>query len=486
MKVSRAAILVFFVLALAYAYFYLDPGSNGNTRLALTMAIVKDGSLNIDKFIASGYNTGDLAFYQGKYYIDKAIGSSVLGVVAYYPIYSVLGWFGKALNVAQESHLLTLLVIGLPSAVAGTLMFMLCEYLSKSRFRAFIATLAIALGTIYFPFSAIYFGHVLAASLLFGAFFIIFLLKIQPVRPKILVLCTFLIGLLLGLAFLTDMTTAVVILPLGAYYFYVLWSRKLLRRVAAWVPPALGGLTPIMVMVAYNLQVYGAPFASGYEYLWNPAFKAGMAQGIMGIGLPKLPVLFYETFHPALGIFWESPVLLMALVGGFFMWRQKQYRAELAVATFACIAYLLLNAGYYMWWGGRSVGARNLIPMLPFLCLPLIFVPRKIFPIVIGLTFVSVAQMGLVAAGGIGAPDGIFSQLSSIGFLEYNPIYDYCLRQLMAGKFLWNIGNDFFGLKGWVSLLPITIVVLGATIGMAFFPSRSGQNHQPQAGCVRF
>ncbi len=475
-KLTRAAGLVFLVLALAYAYFYMEPGSNGNTRLALTMAMVKDGTLNIDKYIASGYTTGDLALYQGKYYIDKAIGSSVLGAAAYYPIYNVLGWFGVTLVMAQEKHLLTLLVIGLPAAVAGTLMFMVGEYLSKSRFRAFVATLAVGLGTMYFPFSAIYFGHVLAASLLFGAFFIIFLIKIQPLRTRTLYLCTFLAGLLLGLAFLTDMTTAVVILPLAAYYFYVLWTRKLLRRALAWVFPALGGLAPILLMVAYNLQVYGVPFVTGYEYLWNPAFKEGMAQGIMGIGLPKLPVLFYETFHPAQGLFWQSPVLIMALVGGFFMLRQKQFRAELAVAAFACVAYLLLNAGYYMWWGGHSFAPRNILPMLPFLSLPLVFVPRKAFPAVILLTVVSVAQMGIVAASGTGVTDDNYMELSSKGFFEYSSIYNYCLQKLIAGQFTWNMGSDFFGLKGWASLLPLSIVVSGASLGMAFFSARSGQN----------
>ena len=45
MKVTKASALVFLMLTLAYAYFYQDPAYNGNTRLALTMAIVKEGQL---------------------------------------------------------------------------------------------------------------------------------------------------------------------------------------------------------------------------------------------------------------------------------------------------------------------------------------------------------------------------------------------------------------------------------------------------------
>ncbi len=476
MKLTKAAVLVFFLLAVAYGYFYQDPESNGNTRLALTMAIVKERRLNIDTFIAAGYTTGDLAFYQGKFYIDKPVGSSVIGAVAYYPIYRVLRHFRITLSVTDEKHLLTFLVIGLLSAIAGTLIYILCEYLSKSRFRAFIVTLAIALGTMSFPFSVAYFGHQLAASLLFGAFFLIFLIKVQPDLGRIQNFYIFLIGLLLGLAFLTDLTTAVIILPLIIYFVYVLWTRRMLRRATAWVIPALGGLIPILVMVAYNIQVYGQPFASGYQYLWDPVFKEGMSHGIMGIGLPKFDVLFYETFHPAQGIFWQSPVLLMALVGGVFMLRDRQVLPEFAIAAISFVAYLLLNAGYFMWWGGHSFTVRQVVPMMPFLCLPLIFVPKKIFPIVMVLTFVSVAQMGIVAASRISVPDDNILKISTSGFFEFSAIYDYCLKQLIAGNFAWNIGNGFIGLKSWASLLPISITVLGAVLFMAFFPTRMNRN----------
>ncbi len=485
MKFTKAAALVFFVLALAYGYFYQDPAYNGNTRLALTMSIVKQGRLNIDDIISKpGYKTGDLATYDGKFYTDKAIGSSVLGAVVYYPIYRLLGHYRIFLSVPDEKHLLTFLIIGLPSAIAGTLIFILGEYLSKSRFRAFIVTLAIALGTMSFPFSVIYLGHQLAAVFLFGAFFFIFLIKTLPDPARLKIYPVFLIGLLLGLALLTDLTTAVVVLPLVIYYLYVLWTRKLLKQVTAWIIPTLGGLIPILVMVAYNLQVYHVPFASGYQYLFDPFYKAGMAKGVMGIELPKLSVLFYETLHPAQGIFWQSPVIIMALVGGFFMLRTKQLRVELAVAAIACAAYLLLNAGYFLWWGGHSFTARQIAPMMPFLCLPLTFVPKKIFPVVIVLTFVSVAQMGIVAATQALIPDEFIAKISSSGFFYYSTIYSYCFKELIAGHLAWNLGQAVFGLKNWVSLVPLAAIVSGATFLMAFYPARWNRKLRTQSNAL--
>jgi len=479
LRFTKSAALVFFMLAFTFAYFYQIPSTNGNSRLALTMSIVKQGRLNTDTFNSQsgGYYSLDRAVYKGKIYTDKAIGSSVLAAVVYYPIYTVLHYFGKELSATKEQHLLTFLVMGLPSAVTGTLIYILCEYLSKSRFRAFIVTLAIALGTMCFPFAIIYFGHQLAATLLFGAFFMVFRIKTLPAPARIGNFYTFLIGLLLGLALLTDLTTAVVVLPIVAYYFYILWTRKLLTWVKIWVFPALGGLIPILLMVAYNTLVYGSPFSVGYQYLVDPVFKAAMAKNFLGIGWPNLQVLYYETLQPAQGLFWQSPVLIIALGGGYFMLRDKQVWPEFLVATIAFFAYLLLNSGYFMWWGGWSFGARQIVPMLPFLCLPLIFVPKKYFPIVIGLTVISVAQMGIVAASRVMVPDDIMSKFSLLSFFQYSTIYSYCLQLLSKGQFGWNIGLTYFGLQKWVSLIPVSLVILGTTAIFAWMkPEPQGKS----------
>jgi hypothetical protein len=481
MKITKEAALVFLLLAITYAYFYQIPTANGDTRLALTMALVKEGRVNTDTFNsdAGGYKSIDISSYQGKYYTDKAIGSSVLGALVYAPIYYTLRLFGQTLSLDVEKHLLTFLVIGLLSALAGTMIYMLCEYISQSRFKAFIVTIAIALGTMCFPFSLIYFGHQLAAALVFAGFFMIFLIRTLPEPAKVTRLHFFAIGMLLGLALLTDMTTAVIVLPLALYYLYVLWTRKLLKQAAAWVIPTLGGLIPMLVMVAYNMAAYGKPLASGYQYLVDETNRAAMAKGIMGIGRPSLHVLFFETIHPAQGIFWQAPVLLMAFVGGIAMLRKKQVWAELAVTAIACAAYLLLNAGYFMWWGGWSFTPRQVIPMLPFLCLPLIFVPKKAFPVMIVLTAISVLQMGIVAASKIVVPDDYMLQIFHLKFFQYSIIYSGCLKELFAGRFAWNIGNAWFGLQGWASLIPICLLVLATTLFFACTKSAPKDKQMP-------
>src|SRR5690606_28975918 len=140
--------------------------------------------------------TGDTSFFNDHYYSDKAPGSSILGALMYLPFNAVERLGGFELSVGFLKHWLTVLTIGLPSALAGTLMYLLARAVVGNRLYAFIATLAIALGTMALPYGIVFYGHQLVAVLLFCAFWMIFWLRRNPdlLRPGYL----FGLGLLLG------------------------------------------------------------------------------------------------------------------------------------------------------------------------------------------------------------------------------------------------------------------------------------------------
>jgi hypothetical protein len=327
--------------------------------------------------------------------------------------------------------------------------------------------MAIMLGTMCLPFSSVFFGHQLAAAFLFSSFFLIFQLRIMPElfnKPFYL----FLIGLLLGFAFLTEYTTLVVILPMMVYYVFLCWEKRPpflnFKRLAVTV---LGGIIPLIILLIYNQQSFGSPLTIGYEHLGNQ-FQAEMSQGLMGIHWPQLEVLFYLTFHPAQGLFWQSPVLMMSFVGIYYMLIDQRYRVEGIMIVVSTVFYLLLNSGYFMWWGGASFGPRHLIPMLPFLGIPLVFIPRRLFPLVIILGIISIAQMFIPLAGFIEVPDDRFENISGMGYFAYSTIYSYCLQQLIKGYFAYNLGEKLLGLKGWMILIPNLLAIL-ITSGFFFF-----------------
>jgi hypothetical protein len=461
----KDALIVFILLTFFFAFFYQDGESNGNSRFGLIFASLQEGSLSIDHY----YNqvptkTVDHSFYNGHYYSDKAIGPMIIGAILYAPLSLAQQLFH---HPSQETVkvILTFLGIGLPSAIAGSLMYILCLYLSRSRLRSYLVTLAITLGTLYLPYSVTFFSHQLTSSLLFSAFFLIFFLKENREKTKNGYL--FLIGLLLGLAFICEYPSAVIILALVIYYIFSMWKNTSSRNFRSVIFPLLGGLIPLCLQLAYNRICFGSFFSVGYSNLDNQYFGSSMSQGVMGIQWPSLSVLYYMTLHPAMGIFWESPVLLLAVFGAIQIFRQKRYQAEAILAIGIIVSYLIFISGYFMWWGGYALGPRHLIPILPFFCILLVFVPRRCNWPLVGLGLLSMGQMLIGAASTVQVPDTMVSQFGQMGYFAYSNVYSFCLPQLIKGNFTQNLGHRLLHLNSWSSLLPL--FVFFALVTMIFF-----------------
>jgi hypothetical protein len=468
----KDALIVFFLLTFTFGYFYQIGGWNGNSRFDLIFAIVREGRLTIDTFQhKEGSNTGDKAFFSGHYYSDKAPGPALVGAIIYFPLYWTRLFFHH-LDQTNAEQLLTFLVLGVPSAIAGSLIYILCLYLSKSRFQAYLVTLITTLGTMYFPYTITFFSHQFSSSLLFGAFFLIFFLKEKPEIWKNWY--SFLIGLLLGWAFISEFPTAIIIFALACYYIYAIWRNPDFRHLRSIILPILGGAIPIIILLVYNQLCFGNFLSLGYAHESDPSFNSSMAQGIMGIGWPSLLVLYYWTFQPAMGLFWQSPALLFFIAGAVFMFLKRRYRAEAILALWIIGSYMIILSGYYLWWGGSALGARYIIPMLPYFCILLIFVPKRLTWPLLVLGLVSIGQMLIAAASIVQVPNGTWAvNISKLGFFEYTNIYGYCLKLLLKGKFGQNLGIQLLGLSSWNSLIPLLVILAGVTFfflnGMKIF-----------------
>ena len=459
-KIQLEALIVFVLLAAIFGYFYQDPAWNGNSRIALTFAIVRDGTLTIDPYPKdpnSGLGTGDIAEYNGHLYTDKAPGSSLIAALVYFPLFWLTRLAGISLEVAVVKQILTFFALGLPSAISGALVYSWCVQVSGSSLRSLIVTLAVYLGTMIFPYSVVFFGHQLAGAFLFAAFFVIFQLKAGsgPGRSWMYVL----IGLLVGLAILTEYPPGLIALFLGIYYLVVVFQKKIFSPGRSVGLPILGGLLPLLLLMGYNWACFGSPTAIGYQNLPNQMFSTAMAAGFMGIHRPSLHVLFYETFHPMMGLFWQSPVLLLTFVGAAASLYTRKWRTEVALAGAAAVGMLLLNGGYFMWWGGHALGTRAIIPMLPFLAIPLILVPWRGYFALIPLALVSIFQMLIASASNIFVPaDPIVANLNHAGLFDYMELYNHCWWKLTNGVFGVNLGQQIFGLQTWASLVPLAVM----------------------------
>ena len=141
------------------------------------------------------------------------------------------------------------------------------------------------------------------------------------------------------------------------------------------------------------------------------------------------------------------------------MFLKHRYRVEAILAMAVISSTIIILSGFYAWWGGFVVGPRYIIPMLPFFCIFLVFVPERLtWPLVL-LSLVSFGQMFIAAASTVQVPDGHVKKLATLGFFTFSNIYSYCLNSLKMGRFTQNLGHQLLGLKSWNSLIPLLVVI---------------------------
>ena len=132
--------------------------------------------------------------------------------------------------------------------------------------------------------------------------------------------------------------------------------------------------------VLFNLMIFGnvAGGAAGRTTNWVEAFGvSSMFEGSLLTGLAGL------TISPSRGILVFSPVVLLAVVGGFRVWRTRlgglaSIQVQDAVllgryATLGAVAMLLTYSQYLVWWGGHGFGPRYLTDMMPLAALLFLF-----------------------------------------------------------------------------------------------------------------
>ena len=453
------------MLVLAGTFFYQDPEWNGNSRLDLTRAIVEQGTFQIDHYVnMPNWATEDRAAFGEHVYSDKAIGSSLLAVPFYFIAFKLAGLVSVPLSSTFAKHWLTAIVQGGSFAVAGIAMYLVALRVARSRMHAFVSALAVALGTMLWPYSAVFYGHVPAAAFLIVGFYL--LLSSQDLPDERVFRPFLLAGLAMGAAFITEYTTALVIAGLLVYALYVSRSRPAWAIFRGGLAGMLGAIIPLSVAAAYNLSVYGSPFAAGYAFEVENRFQEGMSQGFMGLHFPSLTNVYHITFDPQFGLFWQSPVLLLSAVGLFFAIKERRFLAEAAVSTFAVGSFIAMNGGYYLWWGGSAFGPRFLIPALPFFVVPLALLPGSLTWLVGALGALSFAQMLIPLLGQIQPTKlayrpqrGVF-YVADAPFRGFSLLYDYgipqILRQQAEGKSPWNLVSAW-GLPFWLGV-PVLIV----------------------------
>jgi hypothetical protein len=460
-RLSRPEWLLAVLLLLCYTYFFPRFADwNQNSRLALVFAIVHEGRMEIDSYDSM---TGDYAEYNGHHYSDKAPGPALLGVPIYATVRPILESAPVTSFLRRLSHgdsmlstikdsavpqskvnwavaqlVLTWCLVTFPSIFLILTLYRVVGVITDSPRVQCIVVLAYALATSAFPYSSNYYSHQLVAALLFTSFALLW--RVHDATRRRL----FVVGLLMGLAVISEYSAVLIASGIGLYTLLILRNR--LRMF--WL--ILGGIPALALLALHNSAIYGTPLVIGYSH--SAFWRDDLNSGFFSLTMPTLESIWGITFSSYRGLFFVSPILLIGLAGFATTRWPRCFRLEWLICAWSVLSFFLFNSATVLWSGGFGVGPRYLVPMLPFLVIPMVFaVETWGTSCLFRLAFVGALVWSVIATWSL----SIATQ--SLPTFVQNPLLNLSLPALAAGDVARNWGM-LIGLKGIWSLVPLGLL----------------------------
>jgi hypothetical protein len=437
--------LIGLALLCCYAYF-VYPGGNWNveSRSAQIYALAEHGSLIIDDYPFLPPGGGDAARYQGHYYSDKLIAPSLAAVPAYWIARRALSAAGVEFRYAVYFALRVANVVAnaVPSALLGALLYLFLAELSIGvKLRVWLA-FAYGLGTLALPYSTVFFGHQFAAVCATGSFMLLWRQRREWSWAR-----AGAAGALAGTAAASDAMGSFIALFLGLYAIWLAAggagreappASAVVGRVAMFAAIAV---IPLSMQLLANWTSFGSPLAMPHIHHAQESFRERHAAGFFGIHLPRLYPLYQLTVGPWRGLFYGSPLLLLALPGVYLLGRR--WRVEAALIAAACVCVLLVHSGYENWTTGSAYGPRYQIATIPLLTIALAPAAQR-WPLLFrALTLISIGSMVIVTAHTPLIPEDLRSPLAN------------ALGRFASGELLRVNLGQLLHLQGTFSLIPL-------------------------------
>ncbi len=384
-------------------------------------------------------DTGDKVFYHGHWYSARAPGLALF-VMPWYTILNAVNarqWARE--SPAQPGVDELIYLVGLWGNVLPGLLLLLLVWGAAERLQpgfGAAAAVTLGLGTMALALSTLLFSHIFTAFLGFAAFVLLMRERDGPPRAWL----TGAAGLAIGYAISSEYPLALLAGVLGLY----LLSRRdaltplgVLRRGGAYAAGIAVGLVPLAL---YNLAAFHSLTHVAY------ANVPQQHKGFFGITAPSLRVAA-TLLGDSRGLFTLAPVLVMGALGTVALYRRGR-RAEALVIGGVLLCYLTYNSGYYLPFGGGSLGPRFLATTLPFLALPLAIAFERWPGPTIALAAASVTCMTLAA---ITHP-----------LIGYETETVSWMRHLLEGFFQPTIASAYGLGRGWGSIWTFLLPAAGA------------------------
>ncbi|MEM4245074.1 MAG: hypothetical protein QXR60_02635 [Candidatus Nanoarchaeia archaeon] len=379
---------IFFTVWIVYILFISNYGGNWmeDSVLRLTMAIVDDQSVVIDRFVFKGIE--DNAYFGGHYYSGFAPGDSFLAAPIYFvfkPIFTLLphsfhGFPNVQLRLILLNVIATVFVASLLSALLAVLIYRLLGKFSDNESHKIFLTFTFSFATLFFVYSTSYSKDILKTFFMFASFYILFNLRDRHCQNREGWLFFF-SGLFVAFSVAMDYKMVIVIPLFIIYLFYVSKKKESLYFF-------LGLAIPLFMLLLYDYVAFGNPFVTPYSYR-NPAItNYYYTYGIMGMTYPNFERIYWLMLSPFRGFFFYMPIMILSCIGIFlkFFSKDKRYNIEMLFILFLFLLLFYYNTSLVTAWdAGGSFGPRYLIPVVPFMIIPVIFVFDKIKLWIVGL-----------------------------------------------------------------------------------------------------
>jgi hypothetical protein len=322
---------------------------DGMAMFQTTRSLADHGSLAI--------NSGGALGRDGLYYSKYGVGQSLVELPLYLIGRSIGGFAHTQSDLVAEA--ITMLINPLIMALGCVVFYCIVRALGYQRSTAIRATVALGVATSFWPYSKTDFSEPLLALCLEVAVLCVLLMEHSRADEGRTLRLAIAAGAALGFALLTKYA-AVIFIPVICLYMTVLlppahtWMRWLRQQVAVLLPAICCGAAVLLI----NWIRFGAPLTTGYDNADRP-FTLPLHEGLSGL-----------LFSPQRGLLFYDPLLFAGLLGlGVLVWYRR--RESILIVGLVGVS-LALYGTYAAWTGGAGWGPRYLVPVLPYLLLPLI------------------------------------------------------------------------------------------------------------------
>jgi hypothetical protein len=350
-KIELKIFLTFFIIYFIFVHWI---GWNENSRFNLVSSIVDEKKFEIDSYYN---NTGDRAYYNRHYYSDKEPGVSLISVSIYYIL--------KAIHVNSNLNqiiLLTVFTSTLFGALSVVLIYKISKFFTKNSGISLLTSFTFGLGTLIFPYAIIYQDLAISTFFVLFAFYLIFKLK-QEKNDHIN-------SIILG-GLLSSFAISITLLTSVIWFLLLLYTFSINKRMIAYF--ILSSFLSLLPLLIYNYVIFETPFTLPRLYLDQEIWSH--IEGVKGIKSPNVFVMARILFFPERGLLFYYPIFVFSFLGVFSLF--KKFKIEALLISALLIAFIVINSSWWAWWGGVSFGPRHLVPITPFLTLPLIFIISK-------------------------------------------------------------------------------------------------------------